>query len=374
VAEFAIAEFAAAIGRSTDSGRALIAHGLELKYRLPRTNGRVESAGEPGGLAPWRARRVAAATLGLTAEAAAFVDAQVAPYAHRIGPAQLDRLVEEAIARFMPQQALDNAEKAADARHVTFHHEQVSFHGTTTVEGELDLADALDLDAAITRGAAQLALCGSTESLDVRRSIAAGELARRQLALDLTPATENPSTRTRKPRQVVLYVHLSGAAITGVGGSLDLARVENHHRGVTADQVRGWCTNPETQVVVKPVIDLNDHLHVEAYEVPDRLQEQTTLRDLNCVFPWCTRPARNCDSEHCIAYAEGGTTCSCYIAPVCRRHHRLKTHSPWTYTLLEPGSFLWTSPHGYQFLRDHEGTLDVTSDRPPLRQGDPPHF
>ena len=32
--------------------------------------------------------------------------------------------------------------------------------------------------------------------------------------------------------------------------------------------------------------------------------------------------------------------------------------------MLEPGSFLWSSPHGYQFLRDHHGTLDVSRDRP----------
>jgi hypothetical protein len=32
--------------------------------------------------------------------------------------------------------------------------------------------------------------------------------------------------------------------------------------------------------------------------------------------------------------------------------------------MLEPGSFLWSSPHGYQFLRDHHGTLDVNRDRP----------
>ncbi|MCW2848167.1 MAG: endonuclease [Marmoricola sp.] len=37
VAELCLAEFAAAIGRTTDSGKLLIAHGLELKYRLPRT-------------------------------------------------------------------------------------------------------------------------------------------------------------------------------------------------------------------------------------------------------------------------------------------------------------------------------------------------
>ena len=28
--------------------------------------------------------------------------------------------------------------------------------------------------------------------------------------------------------------------------------------------------------------------------------------------------------------------------------------------MLERGSYLWTSPHGYQFLRDRDGTLDVT--------------
>ena len=173
-------------------------------------------------------------------------------------------------------------------------------------------------------------------------------------------------------------MHLSQAAVHGTGtgtavalGGVDLARVENHRQGVTADQVRTWCANPETQVVVKPVIDLNDHLHVEAYEVPDRLAEQTNLRDHTCVFPWCTRPARTCDSDHVIAHAEGGTTCSCDLAPVCRRHHRLKTHSAWTYTVLEPGAYLWTTPHGYQYLRDHHGTLDVTADRP--RTDQPTH-
>ncbi len=372
VAEFCLAEFALAVGRSTDSGRVLVADAVELKYRLPRHWARVQA----GSLPVWRARRVAQATLGLTLEAAGFVDAQVAPFAHKIGPAQLDRLLTEAIARFMPDHAEENAQRAADGRHVTFHHQQVSFTGTTYLEAELDLADALDLDAALARGAETLAVAGSTESLDVRRAIAAGELARRQLALDLTTAAEQTGTTTKasRPRQVVLYVHLSKAAITGTSDCVDLARVENTRCGVTADQVRTWCANPDTQVTVKPVIDLDEHIHVDAYEVPERLQEQTELRDLACVFPWCTRPARRCDSEHCLPHDQGGSTCSCNIAPLCRRHHRLKTHSTWTYTTLEPGAFLWSSPHGYQFLRDHTGTQDVTRERPPPRSTDPPHF
>ncbi len=78
--------------------------------------------------------------MGLSPEAAAYVDAQVAPFAHKIGLAQLDRVVEEAIARFMPDLAEANAEKAADGRHLSFHHQQVSFTGTTTMTVQASVA------------------------------------------------------------------------------------------------------------------------------------------------------------------------------------------------------------------------------------------
>ena len=82
-----------------------------------------------------------------------------------------------------------------------------------------------------------------------------------------------------------------------------------------------------------------------------------------CVFPWCTRSARRCDIDHTIPAARGGPTCPCNLAPLCRRHHRIKTHGGWTYTTLEPGTYLWTSRHGYQYLRDPHGTLDVSRER-----------
>ena len=64
-----------------------------------------------------------------------------------------------------------------------------------------------------------------------------------------------------------------------------------------------------------------------------------------------------------MPFDDDGPTASDNIAALCRRHHRLKTHSPWTYTMIEPGTYLWTSPHGYQYLRDHTGTTDVTRAR-----------
>jgi hypothetical protein len=318
VAEFCIAEFALAIGRTTDSGRAFIADAVELKYRLPRHWARTQT----GRLQVWKARRIAQATLGLSMEAATHVDRQLAAFAHKTGPAALDRLVEEAVSRFMPATALADARHAADGRHVTFYHQQVSCTGTTHLEAELDLADALDLDAALARGAESLAAAGCGQSLDVRRARAAGDIARRQLALDLSVEQASSGRAAAKARQVVLYVHLSQEAVAGTGTGLDLARVENHRQVVTADQVRGWCANPDTAVTVKPVMDLVEHLHTGAYEVPERLAEQVRLRDHTCVFPWCTRPARTCDSDHGVPHAQGGSTCSCNLAPLCRRHHR----------------------------------------------------
>src|SRR3954468_4477322 len=225
VAEFAVAELAVALGVSADAARGFLGEAMELRYRLPKLWSRVLK----GRVLPWRARQVAKHTVGLCAEAAEFVDTHVAAFAHAIGYAALERLIEEAIVRFMPAEAKRRRRAAAEDRHFDIETYQVSFDGTVQVDGVLDLADALDLDDAIVRGASALKDLGCAESLDVRRSIAVGDLARRQLALDLNPH-DDTNHRARpawlKPRQVVLFVHLSEAAVTGTGADLDLARVE----------------------------------------------------------------------------------------------------------------------------------------------------
>jgi hypothetical protein len=304
-----------------------------------------------GRLRPWLARRIADKTLLLTQQAASFVDRHVAPTAHRIGPVQLDRLVDEAIARFMPEEAERRRLARAEGRYFTIEAQQVSFDGTTTVHGELDLADALDLEDAIQAVAGQLKDLGCPESLDVRRSLAVGELARRELTLDLTTDPPTPKARRRTRRKLVLYVHLSQDAVT--------ARLERGNALVTPGQVRDWC-GEASSVTVKPVLDPAAHDLVDSPVVPDRHRELVAVRDHTCVFPWCTRPARSCDVDHTIPSARAGPTCPCNEATLCRRHHRVKTFGGWTYTTLHPGTYLWRSPHGYQYLRDPTGTADVT--------------
>ena len=58
-----------------------------------------------GDLTAWRARSVARQTLPLSVAATAYVDAHVAPFAHKLRPSEVDRLVAAAVARFMPEDA-----------------------------------------------------------------------------------------------------------------------------------------------------------------------------------------------------------------------------------------------------------------------------
>src|SRR5690606_23841454 len=132
----------------------------------------------------------------------------------------------DAIGRYMPDRAKEIAEQAAEGRYFTVEHEQVSFDGTSRIHGELDLADALDLEDAVAAEAEALKQLGSEESLDVRRAKAVGEIARSQLALDLTSREEDPGfearsartstdgpTGTTPRRRVMLYVHLAEDAL-----------------------------------------------------------------------------------------------------------------------------------------------------------------
>ena len=363
VAEFCVAEFALAVGLSTDAGGSFVGEAVELRHRLPRVWRRLVC----GDLVAWKARRIARATLSLSPEAAGFVDQKVAPFAHTIRLSQLDRTIQTAIDRFMPDEAEDRRRTAADSRCFNIGQQQPGLAGTVDVWGTLDAADAMDLDLAVAASAQALADLGSTESLDVRRSQALAGLARHQLSLDLETGDDasTPAASPRPPKQLVLHVHLADAAI---------GRRENGRMPISVEQVRDWCANPDAQVVVKPVIDLNDHHHVDSYEVPARIAEQAALINVSCVFPWCTRSARSCDNDHIKPYAQGGTTSSDNIVPLCRRHHRLKTHGRWRYLRLEAGNYLWTSPHGYQFLRNETGTADVTRDKrpPPPPPGDQP--
>jgi hypothetical protein len=342
VAESAVVEFATAIGLPHQAGRRLLGQALELAHRLPKTWARVQA----GSLPAWRGRRIAEATTDLTAEAAAWVDAQVAPYAHRTGPAQTERLIEAAIAQYMPGYAAERRERAAEQRHVTVEHDQISFAGTVRLDAEVDLPDALDFEDAVQAGAAHQAALGSTEPLDVRRAKALGMIARGEQFLPLgttdpqphgdpgTPGIPAPGPTSRQGREIVLYAHLPAETIR-TGDPDAIGEVTNHGYGlVTTSQLAAWCGLPDTaRITVKPVIDLNTELTSPGYRPSARLDEQVRLRDRECIFAHCHRAASHADLDHTAPYEPDGPpgqirpqTRTGNLAVLCRLHHRMKTH------------------------------------------------
>ncbi len=147
-----------------------------------------------------------------------------------------------------------------------------------------------------------------------------------------------------------------------------MGRNETTGRPELEQLIRAWCGRSDTHVTVKPIIDLAHHHHVGAYEVPERLREQSALLHGTCVHPWCTRPARGCDVDHITSFGSEGPTCSCNVAPLCRHHHLLKTHTPWTYKRIDATTFLWTDPHDRRYLKQRGCTSVVDeSSQPALR-------
>lgn len=169
----------------------------------------------------------------------------------------------------------------------------------------------------------------------------------------------------------MLHVHVHADSIAAHGAGA-LARVEGLGPTVLA-QVQEWIG--ATDVTVTPVVDLADSRPVDCYEAPARTREAVLLRSPCCPFPWCSNLSRNKDLDHVEPFRppdEGGPpgqTRADNLAPLCRRHHRLKTHGGWRYTMVEPGTFVWRSPLGRRYLVDHTGTsvLPPARDTMPAR-------
>ena len=87
--------------------------------------------------------------------------------------------------------------------------------------------------------------------------------------------------------------------------------------------------------------------HVRTQHDPTKaMRDFVDGRDRHCRFPGCTRRATACDNDHTIPSEQGGPTCPCNLAPLCRRHHRLKQARGWRLVIDEDtNDARWSTPH-----------------------------
>ena len=90
-----------------------------------------------------------------------------------------------------------------------------------------------------------------------------------------------------------------------------------------------------------------DHPHAEpGYHPSRKLRHLIQARNTQCTAPGCRRTAARCDLDHTQPWDDGGLTCECDPAPLCRHHHRCKKTQGWHLDHPEPGTLTWHVPSG----------------------------
>ncbi|GHB71119.1 hypothetical protein GCM10010306_075980 [Streptomyces umbrinus] len=129
---------------------------------------------------------------------------------------------------------------------------------------------------------------------------------------------------------------------------------------VTAGQVREIAFAGGTvwrRLLVQPVSGLLVKTDPLTYKPTAETARHVVARDQYCAFPSCRMPASRCDLDHVRAFdharpERGGPTTPENLQPLCRRHHRLKTHHPgWSVGRdARTGGAVWTAPTGHTYI------------------------
>src|SRR4051794_30771029 len=366
VEEYAAAELAAALELHPLAGRRLMADAVDLHDRLPHTWSVLRS----GRLELWVARKIAAATADLSDERARWVDAAVAEVLATLPPGRLLTLVAARVAEADQALAERKAEEAAAARSVWIsRHDE---HGTCTLVVRGSGAGVRRLHGTIDHLAHLLLEHGSADqrgqSIDGLRADAAELLADPLAALKLmvdagaatcleqvADAIQAVGATAARPRAIV-YLHLTRETLLGRG----VARAEELG-ALTRHQLIDLLGHH--QVSLRPVIDLDEGMAADCYELPAAIDERLQLTKPADVFPFAASMSRRLDRDHTIPYSSAGPpgqTTESNLGKLTRHHHRIKTHGGWRVEQRH-GCFTWISPHDRVYVTDGRGT------HPPVR-------
>lgn len=370
VDEYAGAELAAALELHPLAGRRLMADAVDIEARLPQ----LWRALAEGRLEVWVARKIVTLTSQLSEERARWVDAAVAEVLGTLPTGRLLRLVEARVVEADQALADRLAQEKASARCVWMsRHDE---HGTRTLLARGESAGIRRFHGTVDHLAHLLAEHGTTEqrsmSMDELRSEAVILLANPLAALKLmlgageseSPEVVAEAIRTASAAKLrpgaTLYVHLTPATLSGKG----VARAEELG-ALTRQQLVDLLGHH--QVTLRPVIDLNDAMAADCYEVPAVIDERLQLSKPADVFPFATSLSRKLDRDHTVPYDRDGPpgqTCEANLGKLVRHHHRIKTHAGWTVEQRD-GRFTWTTPHGRVYLTDARGTRRTSRPKAP---------
>lgn len=244
VAEFAAAEFGAVTGRSAPAAARFLGEALGLRHRLPLTYAQMLS----GHAAPWKARKIAAACMELSFEAAAIVDQRVAAIIDSVTPLRLANIVRAAMWQADPDTARAVAEARARTRGVWA--VRTDDHGTTMLFVRASTGNVIRLKATLTQIADALAVLGDTDSLDQRRAKAIGVIADPALADKLLQVAHHLTTtrNTDTEAGTAPGIGTETGTETGIGTKADTSTGTGTSTDIGASTGIGTCTGTGTGI------------------------------------------------------------------------------------------------------------------------------
>ena len=187
-----------------------------------------------------------------------------------------------------------------------------------------------------------------------RRADALAQLARDVLAGQCvhctgTPAGLRPAVQVSVALSTLLGIDHEPAELAGYGpipASLALHLAFDH-------------TGTWRRLLTDPQGHLLDYGR-STYRPPAALRDYVIARDRTCRFPgfprrlrlhWRgdphSRRAESCEVDHVTSWADGGTTSTENLVPLCTRDHHCKHDTGWNPTRLPDGTLDWTDPTGH---------------------------
>jgi hypothetical protein len=393
LSEFISDEVAAALTLTGQAASVETDLALDLAIRLPGTFDALHA----GIIDDRRAGLIADATRILTDEHARLVEARILPKAGEQATGRLRAALARAVIAVDPAAATRRREEAQKDPRVRRWQEDA---GTAALAGyNLPPAEVLQADQRLTERARALREAGLPGSLEELRARAyLDTLLGHSSAPELAEPSERPAgpARPKQPvrPQLATRVNLTLPLGSALGqsdqpgviagfGPVDAPLARHLLGAAAADPATRYCitltgqngqaiahgclpgpdalnkltthnlTQPLTLTITPLAQGLCGHRHQEpGYQPSRKLQHLIWARNPACTAPGCQRPAARCDLDHTTPYDQGGRTCECNLAPLCRRHHRCKQSCNWHLEQPSPGTMHWTTPAGRHYITE----------------------
>ncbi len=183
----------------------------------------------------------------------------------------------------------------------------------------------------------------------VRRAVGSADARRADVLVEwAVAALDAPSLPTKHRRRPNISVTIDLATLLGLAD--DPGELAGYGP-IPASAARALAADGEwRRLVTDPTSGALLDYGRRTYTPPAALVDFLLARDGTCRFPGCPRPAELCDLDHGVAWDDGGGTDRDNLGPLCRRHHRLKTHTGWQLKRSPDGSVTWISPHGWRYV------------------------